>query len=127
MNPGTGLHRYKKPTVYHFPLNEDDAIKGFADFSKVDLRLSEITVKEHLFEVKRFLEWFRLNSSKDVSRDVLREYLNRFNGCSAYTYSNVLKALRRFLRNYLDRPEAVESFRLPKKPFKFKQVPLKWI
>ncbi|MEM0007883.1 MAG: tyrosine-type recombinase/integrase [Candidatus Bathyarchaeia archaeon] len=126
LNPGAGLHRYDKtPTVsYHLPLSEG-LVEGFADFLRVDLRLSEVTVKEHLFEVKRFLEWFRDSGFRNVSREVVREYLKRFDGCSAYTYSNVLKALRRFFRDYLEMPMVVESFRLPRKPFKLKKVPTK--
>ena len=136
MGPGSGFepeHRApqtnKTPTVScNLPslkngLNE--ILGCFRDFLKVDLRLQEVTVKEHICEVRRFLAWLRSKGLElgDVSREVLREYLKRFSDMSPYTYKNVLSSLKRFFRDFLCRPELVSNFKFPSKPFKVKVVP----
>jgi len=79
-NPGAGLHRPAKESLSHF-----------ADFLRVDLQLSRATMKEHVFEAKRFLVWLKENdvALKDVSRATVRGYLKQFESYSSSTYANV--------------------------------------
>ena len=85
----------------------------------VDLSLSEATARDHSNEVKRFFEWL----DRELSTDTIREYLARFKDSSASTRANILKAFRRFFRDYLDNGELVKTFKLPRAEFKPKVVP----
>ena len=112
MNPGARLHRH-----------EFQDLNGFADFLRIDLRLNELTVKGHVLQVKRLLKWLDSHNVNEVSRETLRGYLKEYSDKNVHTYSNVVKTLKRLFRDYLDKPELVESFRLPKKPFQPKRIP----
>ena len=121
MNPGARLHRQEPDGSCY--LLKSELIQDFKDFLRIDLRLCNITVQGHVFQVKRFLKWVKQNNVEEVSQDTLRSYLREFSNSSAFTYANVLKTLRRLFRDFLSKPELVESFRLPKKPFKPRRVP----
>jgi integrase len=60
---------------------------------------------------------------EEASRKVVRSYLKRFDDLSPYTYANVLKSLKRFFRDFLERPQIVSSFRFPVKPVTVKIIP----
>lgn len=66
-----------------------------------------------------------LGHKKTVNRETIRNYLNRFNQISSYSYSNILKPIKIYFRDYLGSGELVSSFRFPKKPFRFNTVPNK--
>jgi integrase len=51
--------------------------------------------------------------------------LIKFNGMSPCTYANVLKSLKVFCRDFLKKPELIESFKFPQVPFKPKTIPTK--
>jgi len=114
LNPGAGLHR---PSTSIIP--------AFKDFLSVDLGLSEATVKEHSYEIRRFLDWLKENSISlnEASRAKVRDYLKRFKSYSPSTYANVLKSLKRFFRDFNQRPEVVSSFKFPDRPMNLKVVP----
>ena len=87
----------------------------------MDLALSDATVKNHhVPQIKRFYNWL---GGKEVTTDVIREYLKRFKGMAPSTRANVLKAFRRFFRDFLGRGELVATFRIPNQPFKPKTIP----
>ena len=112
MNPGARLHRH-----------EFQDLNGFADFLRIDLRLSDVTVKGHVIQAKRFLKWLDSQKLDEVTRETLRSYLKGYSEKNVHTYSNVVKTLKRFFRDYLDEPELGQSFRLPKKPFQPGRIP----
>ena len=89
--------------------------------------MCEATVTEHVFEVRRFLAWLKEEevALKDVSRTTVRSYLKRFEGYAPSTYANVLKNLKRFLRDFRQRPEMVSSFKFPDNYFSPKVIPSK--
>jgi len=97
---------------------EHGFIEAFRDFLAVDLRLSELTVKGHVIMLKRFAKWLKENGVSEVTQDVLPSYLKTYSGKSSSSYANVVKSLKRLFRDYLKRPELVETFRLPKHSFK---------
>ena len=68
------------------------------------------------------MQWL---DSRPLSLSTLREYLGQFNGKNPYTYANNLKSLKVFCRDFLRKPELVESFRFPQAPFKPKTIPSK--
>jgi len=60
-----------------------------------------------------------------VRAEDIRSYLSTIQDKSAYTRANVLKSLKRFFRDFLQRPEIVASFKFPKRVYAPKQVPIK--
>jgi len=50
---------------------------------------------------------------KQITTDDIRNYLKTFDGLSQYTYSNALKALKVFFRDFMKAGYLVESFRFP--------------
>jgi integrase len=99
-------------------------IEEFGDFLRIDLQMSEMTVKEYTRQMRRFFKTTQLDSEHVSGRD-LRSYLNRFRDMSPSTYKNVLSALKRFFRDYMKKKHLVESFKFPKKPWKPNTVPTK--
>jgi len=87
----------------------------------IDLSLSEATVlRHHCKQIERFFRWL---GDREVSTDVIRDYLAGFNGSAASTRANILKSFRRFFRDFLGRGELVATFRLPRQEFRPKTVP----
>jgi len=54
--------------------------------------------------------------------DDLRAYLSRFQDRNCNTRANLLKSIKIFFRDFLKRPDLVESFKFPKRPFVPKSV-----
>ena len=103
-------------------------LEDFRQFCLVDLQRSEGTVKNNVYEISRFLRYLseiKKRPANITSQDV-RNYLSRFTrGYSPNTYSNVLKSLKIFCRDFLDMEEVVKTFRFPPKSIPFKVVPEK--
>ena len=57
---------------------------------------------------KSFLKSWQKTVS-DISREVIRSYLKGLNQAGTATYSNTLKSLKVFFRDFLNKPEAVET------------------
>jgi len=102
----------------------DGLLKDFEMFCKVDLQLANLSIRNHIREVKRFLKTTKLNPYTLTKSD-LRSYLAPFSEKNPYVYKTVLAALKRFFRDFLERPEVVEGLRFPKYPFEPKKVPSK--
>ena len=83
----------------------------------MDRQLRERTVYNHVREIERLLGCMG-SDSMSLGRGDLRSYLGGFQGRPANTYSNVLKSLKVFFRDFLGRPELVASFRFPHVPVK---------
>jgi integrase len=59
----------------------------------------------------------------EITRESIRAYLENFNGMAPITRANILKAFRRFFRDYLGAGELVATFKLPRSEFRPKMVP----
>ncbi|MEM4188755.1 MAG: integrase [Candidatus Hadarchaeum sp.] len=91
---------------------------------RVDLQLKPLTIKVHVLRVKKFLEF--LNGDLESLNDVtIRKYLSLLTGFNPATYSNVVKSLRRFVRDFLGKQELMKTFRLPYLGFRSKPIPTK--
>jgi integrase len=97
-------------------------MENFFDFQIVDLKRSERTAKEKVWYIQKFLKVVTKNTS-EISREDIRSYLKGLNGVGTATYSNTLKSLKVFFRDFLSKPEVVETFRFPKQNFKPKNIP----
>ena len=102
----------------------DKLLSDFKAFCMVDLQLTEGTAKNHRAKTRRFLEWLAINRA-ELNQNGIREYLTQFNGKNPNTYANALKSLKVFIRDFLKKPELVESFKFPTIPFKPKNIPNK--
>jgi len=72
---------------------------------------------------KRFLEATEKDPAQVTSED-LRAYPAQFKK-RPNTYANVLKSLKVFFRDFLDKPNVVESFKFPRRIYAPKTVPSK--
>lgn len=89
----------------------------------MDLRLKDSTASEHTNIARRFL-----GEEKDLGEltaEDIRSYLSTHTHLDPSTYSNVVKSLRRFIRDFLERPELMKTFKLPYVPFKPSMVSTK--
>ena len=115
----------KKPCDLRIENSENERIiEDFKNFLIIDRQLRERTVERHILEIRRFFK----NSDFDpinATKTDIRNYLMKFRDCSPYTYANILKALRVFYRDYLGKPEIIEGFKFPNRPFKPKKIPSK--
>ncbi len=93
-------------------------------FCKVDLQLADLSIRNHIREIKRFLKATKLNPYT-LSKSDLRNYLAPFSEKNPYVYKTVLAALKRFFRDFLERPDVVEGLHFPKYPLEPKKVPSK--
>jgi integrase len=105
-------------------IDNDKLLKEFELFCKVDLQLADLSVKNHIREIKRFLKTTNLNPYTLTKAD-LRNYLSIYSEKNPYVYKTVLAAIKRFFRDFLGRQEVVEGLRFPKYPFEPKKVPSK--
>jgi integrase/recombinase XerD len=99
-------------------------LKDFEMFCKVDLQLADLSIRNHIREIKRFLKATKLNPYT-LSKSDLRNYLAPFSEKNPYVYKTVLAALKRFFRDFLERPDVVEGLHFPKYPLEPKKVPSK--
>ena len=105
-DPGARLHRPGGKDT-------DGLLRGFFDFCRVDLSLSEATAKEYRRKTRRFLSAVNKPHNEVTAEDV-RAYLKPLAGGSPNTYGNALKPLKAFFRGYMRRPEVVASFKFRK-------------
>ena len=103
------------------PEEIDNLLEKFRDFVLVDLRRNKKTIHDHVYYTRKFLE----QSSKPVGMitiEDVRAYFRNLNNSSCHTYKNTLSALKVFLRDFLGKPQLVESFKFPRPPFKPKHI-----
>jgi site-specific recombinase XerD len=100
-------------------------LKSFSDFCLVDLQLSRDTVKQHRYNLRKFFNWLQRNGYGTVNSEILREFLMEFRFGNPYTYSNIVKSLKRFFRDFLGIQGIVKSFRFPSASFTIKKLPTK--
>jgi integrase/recombinase XerD len=98
--------------------------EDFRNFLLVDRQLEEGTVERHILELKRLFENAEFNPLNATRLDI-RNYLKMFKDLPANSYANILKTLRVFYRDYLGRPEVIEGFKFPTRPFNAIAIPSK--
>jgi len=98
-----------------------DLLKRFEQFCRVDLQQSERTVKDNIWQMKKFFE----NQPTEPTVEDLRSYLAKFQDRSPSTRANILKAFKRFFRDFLQRPDLVQTFKFPRRTYTPKTVPSK--
>jgi integrase/recombinase XerD len=100
-----------------------DVLAEFRRFLQIDLRLAERSVYNHVLEIRHFLQSVGKAPAK-VTEDDIRNYLLRFKDASASKSANVLKALRRFFRDFM-RMDITNGFKFPQQPIAPKVTPTK--
>jgi integrase len=95
-------------------------ISDFKSFLQVERQLSKRTVYSHCMYLSKLIEQTKCG---EVGPDEIRGFMRGHMGASVSGYSNALKALRIFFRDYLKRGDLVEGFRFPSTPFKPRTVP----
>jgi integrase len=103
------------------PEEIDNLLEKFRDFVLVDLRRDKKTVHDHIYYTRKFLEHFSKPVAMMTVEDV-RTYFRSLNSASCHTYKNTLSALKVFFRDFLAKPQLVESFKFPRPPFKPKHI-----
>ncbi|UCG37253.1 MAG: tyrosine-type recombinase/integrase [Candidatus Bathyarchaeota archaeon] len=96
----------------------------FYDFQIVDLKRARSTAKEKIRYIRKFLRAVKKNPLK-ISREDVRSYLKGLSSVGAATYSNTLKSLKVFFRDFMQRPVVVATFKFPQEMFKPKVIPSK--
>jgi integrase len=104
--------------------DSEDLLRRFKEFCLVDLQLSKATLYPHLSHLRRFLGWLE-KPIEELTVNDIRGFLFQLREGNPYTYSNMLKALRRFLRDFLGRPDLIQGFRFPTRNPGLKRVPNK--
>ena len=110
---GRGFEPLRQPKVVltTFPLSlNEDVLKDFERFCRIDLNLNDYTIKLHKRFIKRYLTFCNYQPSKESIRTFLLEVRNNF---ALKTYCAVLCALKVFFRDFLNRAELVDSFKFP--------------
>jgi site-specific recombinase XerD len=107
LNQGARLHRRGGQG------GSGDLLADFCDFAKVDLGLSGKTVKGCRRALGRFLATLKKPVAEVTAGDV-REWLRPLADGSPNTYGNALKPLKVFFRDFMQMPQAVESFKFRK-------------
>jgi integrase len=90
----------------------------------VDLQLKEGTIKSLAMYARKFLDFLN-GDLTNVKVEDIRRFLSTFSKHDPSTYRNVVKALRRLIRDFMGRPDLMESFRMPRKGYRPKRIPSK--
>ncbi|MEM2843065.1 MAG: phage integrase N-terminal SAM-like domain-containing protein, partial [Candidatus Bathyarchaeia archaeon] len=91
------------------------------NFCKIDLQLCDSTIESYVRYVKEFLS-STIKNLNLLTTEHVRSFLAKFIHKSPNTYANALKALKIFIRDFLNKPKIVESFRFPHKDIIVKYV-----
>jgi len=103
----------------HQAMSEEGMTK-FREFLEVDLQREPRTVYGHVWQLLRFREWL---GDRDVTRDVIREYLLYLKRENPGEYKNSLSALKVYFRDYVGRGDLVATFKFPGKEIPVKRIP----
>ena len=90
----------------------------FREFLEVERQLAPRTVYHHVWYIGKLIE-----QTKEAGLNEIRDFMRGYMSGSASGYSNALKAMRVFFRDFLRRGDLVESFKFPATPFKPRTVP----
>jgi len=90
----------------------------FRAFLEVERQLAPRTVYSHVRYIGKLVE-----GTDEAGLEEIRGFMRGHMGGSVSGYSNALKAVRVFFRDFLGRGDLVEGFRFPATPFKPRVVP----
>lgn len=97
--------------------NFDSSLKDYQKFAKDELKLEEITIENQRSTIFRFL-----NQSKGIiNKQTVKEYLDSNESPSWKT--NQIKALRRYIRDFLKLGNWIKEFDFSHTTTKIKQIP----
>lgn len=97
-------------------------VKEFERFCLIDRRLSQDSAVHYCNTIFRLL----MHSQKPIARlvkDDIRDFLAIFS--NNHTYRNNLKGIRVFFRDFLRKPELIDTFRFPRSELQPKILPSK--
>jgi len=86
-------------------------LRDYERFCKIDLQHSSGTAYRRVLDIRRFLLWV---NGTEISRDVIRSFLEKYSSKSPHNYKRVLCSLRIFFNDYLQREDLIKTFRFPK-------------
>jgi len=92
----------------------------FKSFLEVERQLAPRTVYHYVWYIRKLIE-----QTEEVGLDEIRDFMRGYMGGSVSGYSNALKAVRVFFRDFLEMGELVKSFNFPSTPFKPRVSPKK--
>ena len=95
----------------------ESSINDYSEFAKNELKLTDITIQNHKSQIKSFLEYF----GGTITKDTVREHLDSH--YSQSWKSNQVKALRRYIRDYLKLGNWINGFDFGKVSVKIKEIP----
>jgi len=93
------------PTQLHL---DPGCLEKFTDFLLVNMRLEKVTVRQNIQDARRFLE----KADYVVSEQNVKSYLEGYIPKAAKTYNTQITSLRRFIRDFLKRPDLIMSFKM---------------
>jgi integrase len=96
-------------------------LERFYDFQIVDLRRAKRTAYEKVWFIRKLLMSIEKNPN-EITKEDLRSFLKSLEDYSPAYYKNALMALKVFYRDYMEKPELVESFRFPHQVYKPKHI-----
>jgi integrase len=85
-----------------------DCLKKFADLLLVNMRLEKKTIQQNIQDARRFLEM----SNYIVNYENVKRYLESYIPKAAKTYNTQITSLRRFIRDFLQVPKFIMSFKM---------------
>jgi len=97
--------------------NYEEVVEKFVEFCRVNLRLGELTTKDHKQRIKRFLKTIG-KPIVEITEDDIRSYLMQYTNKAPITYAHHLGSIKVFFRNFLKMGYLVEDFRFPEIPIK---------
>ncbi len=101
--------------------SQNDLVSKFKRFLAIDLQQREKTVINHKSVLYKLISY---GDPLEMTQDKLRDYLVQYLS-SPKTYAWHLCGLKRFYRDFLKRPDLVESFKFPKIIPRPKLIPTK--
>jgi integrase len=101
--------------------DQKEMLQRFYDFQIVDLRRAKRTAYEKVWFIRKLLKTLKKNPN-EITREDLRAFLKTLEDYSAAYYKNALMAIKVFFRDYMEKPELVESFRFPHQVYKPKHI-----
>ena len=87
---------------------DSNCLDKFADFLLVNMRLEKKTVQQKIQDARRFLEI----SNYVVNYEAVKKYLESYIPKAAKTYNTQITSLRRFIRDFLQVPRIIMSFKM---------------
>jgi integrase len=87
---------------------DSNCLERFADFLLVNMRLEKKSVQQNIQDVRRFLEM----SDYIVNYEAVKRYLESYIPKAAKTYNTQITSLRRFIRDFLQVPKFIMSFKM---------------